>query len=873
MVRMCRAGLMLVWMIGSLGWNGLRAQLADDFSSGMFSTHGWSGDTTHFRFTSSSAVPPAQHPALQLYTTGTVTSVIHGSVPWNKMMEWSAWVKLSFNPSASNYARFYLTPGLNFPSDPDQSLFVGIGMVNDRIGLYRHDGGQLATLLQDTMNQLNQSTNVVRIRVKMRNNWWFLESDLSGGDNFSTVDSVFLQISPDSAIAGIFCQYTSSNATKFYFDDIYCGALRIDTVPPALLSALARDQYQADLLFSEQLHETLLKDNHCFVADNQVGKPLLCFADPINPNLVRLVFGNPFPDGVPCNITIKGVMDKAGNSMHDTSAALFWYNAQRNDLLITEVMADPSPPVRLPESEYIELHNQTDNGISLCDWFLWIDQTRIALPCMTLEGRSYLLLINEKDTALWHGFNPLIGIPKLTLKNDGACLALQNHLGALVHSVCYQSGWHNTTLHKDGGYALELRDLSNPCDQRDTWATSSDIAGGTPGKANSHSSPFQDMKAPAPLTVSVPDPRTVILTFSEPVDTTKPMTSLFTVNGMPDPWESYRLQTPLYQQVVFTLKQPIAPDTVYILVQSDTLKDCKGNYSLTAGLPFGIPAMPDSLDLIFNEIMFKPADSGAEYIEFYNRSEKIIDLSNCLLARTDTASLIFTELYPLTNEPTLLFPNGFAVITKDVQRLLSRHIHADASKVFLASSLPALPDLGATYAIVGQHGAIIDLLTYTNGYHAPSLSDTRGIALERLSSEMPTLRKENWYSAGAGSGWGTPTMPNSQSPGEGRTDAVVSVNPAWFSPSGNKGSQLTCIQIHDIEPGSLLTVVVFDEAGRLVRHLVREAVAGETEIWPWDGFSDLGKLCRGGVYVVQVSLYNIRKGNTRFRVPVVLISG
>ncbi|MFO7722535.1 MAG: lamin tail domain-containing protein [Bacteroidales bacterium] len=872
MQRMCRAGLMLVWVIGMLGWNSLQAQLADDFSSGMFSTQGWRGDTTHFRFTSSSAVPPAQHPAIQLYTSGTVTSAIHASAPWSAMLEWSAWVKLSFNPSASNFARFYLTPGKGFPADPDQCLFVGIGMVNDRIGLYQHDGGQFVTLIQDTLNLMNQSTNQVRVRVKMKNHWWYLETDHTGGDNFITVDSVFLQLAPDSALAGIFCQYTSSNATKFYFDDIYCGMLWIDTVPPALLSAIARDQYQADLWFSEALNEIVMKDPGCFEADHQVGNPLLIFADPTDPTRIRLVFGNPFPDGVPCIISIKSVSDKSGNIMRDTVAEILWYNAMRNDVLITEVMADPSPPVRLPESEYIELYNNTDLAISLCDWFLWIDATRIPLPCMTLNSKTHLILVNEKDTSLWQGYTTLLGLPKLTLKNDGACLAIQNHLGALVHSVCYQSGWHATTLHGEGGYALELRDLLNPCDQRETWTTSTDISGGTPGQSNSPFPSFPDMKAPIPLKVSVPDNQTVMLTFSEPIDTIRPMTTLFAIEGMADPWASFELIAPLYQNVYFTLKQPILPDTVYFLVQSDTLADCTGNYSLNNRLPFGIPTLPDSLDVIFNEIMYKPDDNGAEYIEVYNRSGKIIDLSGCLLARTNTVNFIFSDLYPLTDESSLLFPGGYAVVTRDVQRLLSRHMHADPGSVFLASSLPSLPDLGATYAIVGQHGRIIDLLQYSDDWHAPSLADTRGIALERLSSDMPALRKENWFSAAAGSGWGTPTHPNSQSPPGAAGNIRITVDPPWFSPSGLQGSQLTYLHIQQIEPGSLLSVCVFDEAGRPVRHLVREAVAGKTEMWPWDGYSDLGKICPGGVYVVQVTIFQMPGHHSRFRVPVVLIS-
>jgi hypothetical protein len=115
-------------------------QFWDDFSSGNFLSGGWEGDTGHFRFTSSSAIPSAMHPAIQLYTTGAGTSQIRVIGSWHSMMEWSAWYKLSFRPSANNFARFYLTGDTLHGEPSDSSLFVGIGMASRRVGIYRHEG-------------------------------------------------------------------------------------------------------------------------------------------------------------------------------------------------------------------------------------------------------------------------------------------------------------------------------------------------------------------------------------------------------------------------------------------------------------------------------------------------------------------------------------------------------------------------------------------------------------------------------------------------------------------------------------------------------------------------------------------------------------
>ncbi len=870
---MIMRGVCLVLIVLSVlsGRMSARAQLADDFSSGSFSTHGWKGDTSHFRFTSSSAIPPAQQPAVQLNMTASGTSLIYTMESFRNRMEWHAWIKLSFNPSASNFVRIYLTGTCDFPGNTDQAVFVGVGMVSDHLGLYQHQGSSIVSLLTDTMNLLNQSTNQVRVRVMLKDGWWHLEADYTGGKNLLPVDSVLLPHNCDTAMAGISCQYTSSNATKFYFDDIYCGPLITDTVPPALTSMVIRDQYQADLFFSEPLHTGISGDPTCFLASHNTGHPLLAFTDPSNPCLMHLIFGKPFPETVQCTLSLTRMADRAGNLMADTSVMFLWYTAQRNDLLIHEVMADPSPPVRLPDAEYIELYNRSSYKIALCDWLLWIDNTRIALPCMTIASGEYLILVNDKDTLLWQHYQGVVPLPKMQLRNEGACLALQDHRGFLIHAVCYLSGWHGTSFQAEGGYALELKDPENHCDQANTWASSLDINGGTPGSQNSFYLPLPDVTSPRPLKVNLISEDRIGITFSEPIDTTGNLPALFGIEGISQPVKGIILKTPLYDQMEIILPFKIRPDTVYHLTLHDTLKDCRGNYSLTGRFPFGIPVIPDSLDLLFNEIMYKPADNGVEYIEWMNVSGKIIDLSMCMLARIDTLDMSVKELYPVTDESVLVFPAGLVVITPDIQKLLNHHIQSDPSRVHLSTNMPSLPDQGGTYALLTQHGKIVDRMTYHPKQHAPVLTDAKGISLERLSVVVPTERNENWYSASAASGWGTPSKPNSQAFPTLALQGKVTVSPNYFSPYGSADNGIIGVYLHDMETGTLITISVYSEAGFPVKHLVRETVTGNHDMWPWDGTDHLGAVCPGGVYLVCVDMWHADSGSRKFRIPVLLL--
>ena len=43
---------------------------------------------------------------------------------------------------------------------------------------------------------------------------------------------------------------------------------------------------------------------------------------------------------------------------------------------------------------------------------------------------------------------------------------------------------------------------------------------------------------------------------------------------------------------------------------------------------FGLAKKPEKEDVIINEVMFEPAANREEYLELFNRSDKILDLHN-----------------------------------------------------------------------------------------------------------------------------------------------------------------------------------------------------------------------------------------------------
>jgi hypothetical protein len=726
-------------------------------------------------------------------------------------------------------------------------------------------------LIEDTLFPLDGTVNEIRFRVVYKGGWWALWMDPTGGSNLQVIDSCYYTSATGQVVAGIWCRYTSSNATKMYVDEVYFGPLLTDTLPPRLTVLQLRDPHRITLGFSEPLEPSAHHKPSSFVIQHPLMVPLLIVPEPTCDTLFHLHYPYPFPDGEEMVLNLSGIADRSGNVMPDTLARFTWFTPVRNSVLIHEIMADPTPPVKLPDSEYLELFNRTGDAISLCGWRLWIDNSRLTLPCVMLEGGGYLLIVHERDTALWEKYPGVVPLDRLQLRNSHACLALEDYAGKIIHAVCYQSSWHNTSFQAEGGWSLEMKDVSNPCDPSGTWASSKNIKGGTPGGPNSHMQPFPDVKAPVPLRVSVTAENQLLVTFSEPVDTTRNPLLLFSVEGMNDPFAFVSWVAPLYVQGVWHLKHPLVPFTVYHLVQTDTLKDCAGNSTMGARIPFGIPATPTAGDLIINEVMYRPGAYGEEYFELHNVSSRIIDLSACFLARFDTLNGVTEQLYPVCDEAVMLFPGEYGVITRNVQALLSKHHSAQPARVFLNSSLPALPDQGACYALIGDHGQLIETMCYHPGFHAPGISDTRGIALERLSPAMDGTRSDNWYSASAAAGFATPTLRNSQGPATVVPAASAEVHPKWFNPIGKDDQRLAFVHLNGIAPGSRATVVVTDDEGRTVRHLLTESIAASGDTLPWDGTCNSGLPCPEGVYIVCVFFYHPQTGVNKHKLPLVLI--
>ena len=115
------------------------------------------------------------------------------------------------------------------------------------------------------------------------------------------------------------------------------------------------------------------------------------------------------------------------------------YAQSQPDILINEVMANPKGLLSLPETEYVELHNTTEQAISLTDWWFVYDQTQVKLSELVLPAGGYVVLYRANRTIVVgeNGLQmPLDKFP-YQLNNNGKLLQLYDSQWVLQDEVYY----------------------------------------------------------------------------------------------------------------------------------------------------------------------------------------------------------------------------------------------------------------------------------------------------------------------------------------------------------------------------------------------------------------------------------------------------
>ncbi|WP_462219586.1 lamin tail domain-containing protein, partial [Ferruginibacter sp.] len=199
----------------------------------------------------------------------------------------------------------------------------------------------------------------------------------------------------------------------------------------------------------------------------------------------------------------------------------------RFDIVIDELMADPTPQINLPNNEWIELRNTTAITINLSGWRI-ADATGISgpMPSYNLLPDSFVIVCTASAVAAMSAYGPTISVTSFpSLDNTGDVIYLRSPQNKIIHTVNYTDAWYQNELKKDGGWTLEMIDTKNPCSGFSNWKASVDLKGGTPGKKNSVDAINADASPPQLLRAFATDSINIVLVFDEPLDSVKAATA------------------------------------------------------------------------------------------------------------------------------------------------------------------------------------------------------------------------------------------------------------------------------------------------------------------------------------------------------------
>ncbi|MCB0760969.1 MAG: lamin tail domain-containing protein [Flavobacteriales bacterium] len=741
------------WILGIvLGfWTSVvNAQLSDDFSDGDFTSNPeWTGSSTVFSVNGNGQLQLNDTDAGMSYLTTTASQSLSD-------VEWRIWVKQSFSGSANNHSRVYLASDLDaltFASGGTAGVMgyylqLGSAGSSDAIELYRDDASGSPVVLASGTAGLISSSFEIRLKVTLDSNGnWTVLADPTGGELFVEEFTVNDNTYSTANYLGMGCLYTVSNATSFYFDDIYFGDPIADVEAPTVVQAVATSANAVDVAFSEDIDMATAQTATNYTVSG-LGVVQSAVLDGSDATLVHLTVNGTLTENQTYDLTISNVEDLSGNVMTTSVHEISWVvvgNAANGDVLFNEIMADPSPAVALPEVEYVELFNKSESAFNLLGWEFVNSTTAKVLPSHVLSAAGHVILCDETSADMLADFGDVIGIPSFTaLTNVGDSLTLVNNEGTVIDIVVYSSDWYNDADKDDGGWSLELINPYLVCSGASNWTASEHFDGGTPGAENSVFDSTPDETAPGIASVSTAGVAVTIV-FSEPLDIGSLALDDFSISGGVVV-EAFQVLSD-GSSVELTIDLPLSPGSAYTVEVSEVM-DCAGNAANGLTYVLNIGFSPQGGDLIINEFLPDPDENipspNAEYIELLNRSDFALDLLGIQISGG------------VLEVPYVVEAGGYVILYDPAdEALFVPYPNAVAMEGF-----PGLTNSGTTLQLMDVDGVVLDELTYDLGwYHDPDKEDG-GYSLELINPTDPCSDEDNWRASVASIG-ATPGAENS----------------------------------------------------------------------------------------------------------------
>ena len=141
-------------------------------------------------------------------------------------------------------------------------------------------------------------------------------------------------------------------------------------------------------------------------------------------------------------------------------------------------------------------------------------------------------------------------------------------------------------------------------------------------------------------------------------------------------------------------------------------------------------------------ILFNPRSNGFDFVEVYNRSNKIFDASKIYIANRNSSGVISSQKL-LASSPCYIFPGDHFVVTENADNLALNYLVQNPDHVLIISSLPSYSDDEGNVIVLNFQGNIVDEVKYKDDWHFKLIDNAEGVSLERIDPDATSQVQEH----------------------------------------------------------------------------------------------------------------------------------
>lgn len=446
------------------------AQIEEQFNGpDLFSSTLWQGDTDRFILTDE---------RLMLNDAGANTSVITHPIEITDDYEFAIDFNLDFAPSNSNM----LIVDLIY-RDEDNRLFFQLGETgsDDALEFWSIVDGNQELLYRSADGGFGSDPACASVELLMQQDTVSI-AILNCIQSNERTELTLPSLAGSSGLFRVTCEYTSTRADRFSFDNIYGGPIRIDSIPPQIID-INHGQQLTTIEFDEAIVEPGLES---FIVSPAMITPAEAVIQ--SGQEISLIWDQDLPLSTPLELDIFGISDLDGNILDTTIQFMLTAVPTIGDIRFNEILTDPVGS----GSDYLEIINVSDVPVDVSDLVMSNERngssSEIGQP-MVLEPQQ-LLLITEDITNILSEFptrdeSRFIEQDLPTMANAAGELRLIFD-GIVIDSFDYDEDLHNFLIDDTEGISLERISTQIAASDRSNWSSASETVGfGTPGLPNS----------------------------------------------------------------------------------------------------------------------------------------------------------------------------------------------------------------------------------------------------------------------------------------------------------------------------------------------------------------------------------------------------